>query len=410
MRSLWVSVLLGSGLVYAGNRSQELNVNSRYTVESVEIAGENESHVSDGLRQDLKKLVGEKLNPAALEDLAKRIRRELHVRAVRQRITRGSSPEHVKVVFEVTRQPAKFDVSVPKFLYHTKQGWSAAVEGTTTIASSSFTFGLTSDGDELPERYAGLLARYENRKIGTDRVRLRFQFESYHQQWNRATLRDLAQSDLPGSYRTRQNFEPVVSFVLARPLTLSVGTSFQRFQTQFPAAHTEAANAVITTLRYHRRVEDSDANKHDLDAAYSLRAATNVLNSDFVYGRHRWSLRYGFSRGRHSLADEVTAGLITGRAPLFERYVAGTSSLLRGWNKFDLDPLGGSRLAHNSVEYRYRIFQVFYDTGAVWDPGQDAVARHSIGVGFRKSGFSLAVAFPIKDGRAEPIFMVGMNY
>lgn len=425
MKRLWFGILLCGSLLTAGSqqplaRALDLNVNSRYTIESVEISGDCdgcESRFSTSLQSELKRIIGEKFSQSALEDLAGRVRKELHARVVTHRVLRGTTPEHLKVVFEVVQRRTKFDLSVPKFLYHTKQGWSAAIEGTTTVASSSFIFGLVSDGDELPERYAGLLARYENNRVGSQRVRLRFQFESYHQQWNRATLEALdRQSGVPGIYRTRQNFEPTTTIVLASPLTLSVGASFQRFQTQFPAARTETANAVVTTLRYHRRVEDSDANKHDVDAGYSLRAATLVFSSDFVYTRHHWNLSYRFSRGKHELLDQFTAGLLSGRAPLFERYVLGTSSLLRGWNKFDIDPLGSNRLIHNSLEYRYRWFQLFYDTGAIWNSGDSGVSndtaapRHSMGIGLRQGSFSLAVAFPIKAGRADPIFMVGMNY
>jgi outer membrane translocation and assembly module TamA len=278
--------------------------------------------------------------------------------------------------------------------------------------------GLVSDGDELVERYAGLAARYENTKLGTDRMRLRFQFENYHEQWNAHTQADLppietaatfAAANTAGAYRTRQNFEPEVTFVLAKPLTLSVGTSFQRFQDQFPAAATESANALITTLRYHRRLEDSE-NQHDLDAGYNLRAATRLLNSDFVYARHRWQFRYMLTRGKSVVIDDLTAGMITGRAPLFERFVLGNSNTLRGWNKYELDPLGGNRMVHNTVEYRYGVFEAFYDSGAIWDRGDTAVLRHSIGVGLRQGLFSLAVAFPVRDGHIDPIFMVGMNY
>jgi hypothetical protein len=412
MKCVWIAGLLASCLL-AGNQDPLPNVNSRYTVESVELPGDSEKNISSGLREDIQRLVGEKLNPSALEDIARRIRRELHARGVSHRVVRGDQPDHVKIVYEVTRRPARFDVSVPKFLYHAKQGWSAAVEGTTTVGPNSFTFGLVSDGDELPERYAGVLARYENNKLGSDRVHLRFQFESYHEQWNRNTLEALGAPEgevVPGVYRTRQNFEPVAAIVLTRAVTLSVGTSFERFQTQFPAARTEAANAVITTLRYHRQVEDSDTSKHDLDAEYSLRAATRFLASDFAYARHKVGARYVYTHGRHTLLDQAQAGLIAGEAPLFDRFVLGTSSTLRGWNKFDLDPRGGDRMAHNSLEYRYAIFQIFYDTGAIWDRGMNPIARHGMGVGFRKGGFALAVAFPIKEGRAEPIFMVGMNY
>ena len=116
------------------------------------------------------------------------------------------------------------------------------------------------------------------------------------------------------------------------------------------------------------------------------------------------------SWGRNTILDDLAAGLITGRAPLFERFVVGNSSMLRGWNKFELDPLGGSRLLHNSVEYRYRLLDIFYDGGAIWDPGETAVFRHSIGLGVRQDGFCVALAFPVRGGHIEPVFMVGMNY
>jgi outer membrane protein assembly factor BamA len=117
------------------------------------------------------------------------------------------------------------------------------------------------------------------------------------------------------------------------------------------------------------------------------------------------------NHGKHEVTDEVSAGVLTGSAPLFDRFVLGNSSTLRGWNKFDLDPLGGNRMVHNSVEYRYGCFEAFYDAGAIWDSGvEPAVTRQGIGVGLRQGAFSLAVAFPIRQGRADPIFMMSMNY
>jgi len=106
----------------------------------------------------------------------------------------------------------------------------------------------------------------------------------------------------------------------------------------------------------------------------------------------------------------VTAGYIAGRAPLFERFVLGTSSLLRGWNRFDIDPLGGNRLIHNSVDYRYRFANLFYDTGTLWSSGKVPSLKHSVGIGLHQSIFSLAIAFPVRERNVVPIFMVGMNY
>jgi hypothetical protein len=321
-------------------------------------------------------------------------------------------------VFDVNDRERHFDVSVPKFLYNSRQGWTGAVEGTATIRRNGFTFGLVSDGDELAERYAGLVARYERERLGADWARFRFAFESYHQQWNRATLEQFAPEQpsdpavelTSAPYRTRWNIEPVVTLTIAEPLTLSVGASFQQFQGQYPFTGVESADAATAAIRYHQQVEGSE-NQHDINAGYELRAGTKALDSDYAYSRHAFEFGYMLRHGRHTLVDEFSVGAIGGRAPLFDRFYLGNSSTLRGWNKFDLDPLGGNRMIHNSVEYRYGVFQVFYDTGAIWDSGvTSATPRHGVGAGLRSGSFALAVAFPVRSGRADPIFMMGMNY
>jgi hypothetical protein len=418
MRFVWLASFLWSSLLLAGNPEQEMNVNTRYTVESVELAGDSPSGISTGLRGELTRLVGAKLNPAALDDLAVRIRQELHVRAVTHRLLRGQKPEHVRVVFDVRGNPAKFEASVPKLVYRSDGGFSGLAQGTATVGAQAFTFCGVSDGDILAERYTGIVASYEDKRLIGDRVRFRLDFESYREQWDQATVNALdqpgAESDTSGIYRTRQNIEPLVTFVLARSgsglVNLTVGTSFERFQSQFPAARTESANAMVTTLRYHRRVEGSSANQQEWDAGYSLRAATNLLGSDFGYTRHQGDAHYVYSWGHSQFLDDLTGGVISGQAPLFERFILGNSTMLRGWNRFELDPLGGSRMVANTAEYRYRLFDVFYDSGAIWDQGETAVLRHSVGVGVRQNGMYAALAFPIKEGHIEPVFMVGMNY
>jgi outer membrane protein assembly factor BamA len=166
---------------------------------------------------------------------------------------------------------------------------------------------------------------------------------------------------------------------------------------------------MFTILRYHELLEGSD-NQQDVNAEYSLRAATRVLGSDYIYARHRWDFRYKWTRGKTVIIEDLSAGVITGRAPLYERFVLGNSSTLRGWDKYDLDPLGGNRMVHNSVDIRYGIFQAFYDTGAVWDHNDSATFRHSAGIGLRQGIFSLALAFPLREGRIDPVLILGMNY
>jgi len=200
-----------------------------------------------------------------------------------------------------------------------------------------------------------------------------------------------------------------VSFVVARPLTVSFGASFERLDQEGPMARLESANAFLASATYHNELEGAEY-QNNFNGEYDLRMGTRSLGSDFVYARHRWQFRYTLTRGKQMLMDEATAGFISGQAPLFERFAMGNSTTLRGWNKYDIDPLGGNRMVANSVEYRYGVLQVFYDTGAIWDNGQTVIARNSVGAGLRQGAFSLAVAFPLREGKTYPIFMVGMNY
>jgi hypothetical protein len=407
------------GAIASAQITPVVNVNSRYVVESIEVSGHDEFSLSRNLHQEIQNLIGEYFDQSALDELTTRIKKELHAKSVSYRISRGDQPEYVKVNFEIIRRSIELNVTVPKFLYRSGQGWTGVVEGVATSGPNSITFRLLSDDDELVERETGILARYENKRVGSDRVGLGFQFEGYHEGWSRSSLlaedqrlngAAPAPGDVLGAYRTRQNFQPLVTIQLAKPLTLDLGVSFERFQDQFPAARTESTNAVVNTLRYHRLLEGSDALKQVLDAGYSLRAATRILGGDFAYARHHWNVGYTLTRDHNTVLVSFVGGVIIGQAPLFERYVLGNSSTLRGWNKYDIDPLGGSRVAHGSVDYRYRYFQVFYDVGAVWDGGEAATPHSSVGVGLRKDGFSVAVAFPIKDGRVEPVLIAGMNF
>jgi hypothetical protein len=424
MRYAWLGCLFLGSLLFAGTQDSD-NVNTRYKVETVIVSGNGwtadlslagAGKLSASLRKRISALIGGALNPSALDDIATRLRKELDATTVTRHVLKGATPAYVKVVFQVEDKSSRLDLSVPKFLYNAKQGGSGALEGTAKVKHNSFALGLVSDGDELVERYAGLTARYENTSLGSDRVHMQFEFDSFHEQWNRATLDRLAPGPTgaleaaTAAYRTRQNFEPAVTLVIAEPLTLTVGASFERFQDQYPGAHMEAANAAAASLLFHEQFDESDC-VQNVEASYNLRAATRALDSDFAYTRHRWGFRYRMNHGKHVVTDDVSAGVLTGSAPLYDRYVLGNSSTLRGWNKFDLDPLGGNRMVHNSVDYRYGCFEAFYDVGAIWDSGvEPAIARHGVGVGLRQGSFSLAVAFPIRQGRADPIFMMGMNY
>jgi hypothetical protein len=96
MKFAWFGCVLWGGLLFAGNQS-ESNINSRYIVESVEISGHSDGKISSFLRSDLNRLVGEKVDPESIDNLARRIKKELHVSSVSHRLLRGDEAEHVKI-------------------------------------------------------------------------------------------------------------------------------------------------------------------------------------------------------------------------------------------------------------------------------------------------------------------------
>jgi len=408
-----ILILLCPAWVRAGQQKPDPNVNSRYDVESVVISGVAESKLSKTLRDDMQKLVGEKYNQEAAEALAKRARKELRDYSVSVKVKRGDKSEHVKVIFEAEQiRYKRFEFPVPPVVYHSKEGFSGALEVPIDFNHNVFTFGLVDSSDELLERNAGFRLSYENRKVGTDVVQLRLDFNGYHQTFNNATQVALAQaSNVPGIYRWRQDFAPSLSLIPHRDLKLSVGTSFQRFQIQYPVPRTMTAYAGTADVQYRHRLQSRGGIRQDFSAGYGLRTATRVLDSDFVYTRSFMTADYRISRHRHSFGAHFQAGMISGIAPLFERFSLGNSFTLRGWNKFDVAPIGGTRVTHGSLEYRYRPFEVFYDVGAVWDRGQNARVRHGLGIGWAsKDGFFASLAVPVRLHDVTPMFMLGFRY
>jgi hypothetical protein len=397
------------------------NANANYEVEGIEIAGEGRFTLTDSTAAEMNRLVGGKFDAAALDELGKLIRRDLRARTVKYRLARGLQPGYVRVFFEVERRRVDLDVSVPRFIYHSKQGWTGQVEASITYAKQKLTGGLVSDNDEMPERNAGVYGRYEHTRFGSDRLAFRVQVESYHQQWNPDLLAAAnAEAALAGPvYRVRQHVQPTVVFAITPELSLESGVSFGHIEpeflasnaaTFFTAAKTESVHSMVNTLRYHRQWAGSAPGLQALDAGYSLRAAATFLSSDFAYTRHRFHGRYSWTGDRHHVSIAALGGAIDGDSPLFERFVLGNSNTLRGWTRVDVAPLGGNRMAHASVEYGYGPAKVFYDTGSVWNSNRSHDVKHSAGIGWTKWGFSLAVAFPLREGRVEPVIIAGMNF
>jgi hypothetical protein len=399
-----------------GNAVDETNVNSRYTVESIDVAGQHDYTLSQPVLQQIHGLVGTRLNFEALSSLARAITREVHAREVSVRVMRGSEPEYVRVILDVNEGRSRFDVSIPKFLWNSREGWTAEGQATGTLGNNSVSFGLSSNGDDLLERYAGYNASFQRRSLGSDKVNFALTFEDYHQEWNQATIAEASGSQPLFLYRSRRNVEPELTYLLSRDLSFSAGVSMEAMQPETAAAREKSANSVTGAVRYHKTVESSSLHQA-LDASYSVRVASRDLGSDFVYTRHRVKARYTAAHNRHSVELGLEGGAIVGTAPMFERFALGDSSTLRGWDKFNLDPLGGTRVVDGSLGYKYRAVRVFYDTGAVWDRGGRVQPKQSLGAGLEGSPgilghneFLLALAFPLNQGHAGPMFVAGMNF
>jgi outer membrane protein assembly factor BamA len=215
---------------------------------------------------------------------------------------------------------------------------------------------------------------------------------------------------------------PEFTFALARPLTVSLGLSFEHLDSETRTEPDRQANAVTGEVRYGHKIE-GDVFQQSINGRYNFRAGMRGLGSDYSYSRHMVSLRYEIRFGRQTASDELMGGSVAGQAPFFERFVLGSDSTLRGWDRYAIDPFGGDRMVHNSLTYGYQFgdstAETFYDCGALWNAGggnagggnagRAAQLRHSLGVGFRRGIFVLTMAFPV-EGRIEPVFMAGMNY
>jgi hypothetical protein len=404
----------------------DLNINSRYTIESINFVDHHEYKLSPSALDEIRHLVGGKVNTEALDRLALRIRGELRAHDVTFKLTRGAEPESVRVLINVERAGGSFDASVPNLGYNSVLGFTGTGQLVSTIGPNAFTVRALRDSDNLIERVSGIQAIYERPVLANGRIRVGFEFDGYQDQYASATLTALDSTSRPsslsaGAYGSRLNYEPSATFVIAAPLTFSIGLSFEQLNSLpsgLPsAARSESANAVVSTLRYHQRWAGSGDSTQQLDAGYSLRAATTLLASDLPYTRHLAHLKYNYSSRTQSVEVTVMAGAISGEAPLFERFSIGDSTLLRGWNKYDLDPLGGNRLAYGSVTYGYHVMRIFYDAGSVWDQGKSPEAKESAGVGIssglgvlEKGAFLVALAFPLREGHVTPVLIAGMNF
>jgi hypothetical protein len=392
-----------------------INVNTRYTVESVRVRGIDESQISDALRDDLHALAGERLNNDHLDRLTRRLKEDLADYDVSHYISRGEEPGRLRVVFRFKRSAEsrwiQFKPTPSKLVHHGDQGWSGLFQIAAGRNSGRLTLGLVrGNNDDLIEEHSGFLARVESREAGTKRLGFSLEVSRLSQNWRPETLAALqADADSPSPYGRRLTFEPMVTVALARHLTFAGGISASDLTSPTGSASSERANAVVAGVGYNQRW-DRGTRDHHLDASYQLRKATTSLDSAVVYERHIAQARYRIDDGRGSFIASALFGKITGHAPLFERFALGDTNTLRGWNKFDLVPAGTNRVAYQSVEYRYRGFAYFLDAGAVWSAGDEIRTRLSTGVGFNFNHAFLIVGVPLNAPTLSGTVMFGVRF
>lgn len=390
------------------------NINARYPVETVALEGVPRSLISDSLWNELQKMVGQPLNNTEADRLRESLQSELGPRyAVERKVRRGTQPRQLAVVYEAIKQPMlRWETPPSIFAYHQKQGPSLFVNDEVDLAKDfglQLLYGLGSNGDELTERYKGFRLALEKTRIGTERLGFRLELTSYGTMWKSDTLRASESApEIPGIYRSRRAIAPVVAFAMTPDIYVTAGFEATELEMQFPEVHWESVRLGTAGVRFQHTFRNGGT-RNEIAGGYAVRTAARSLESDFTYTRHSWDWLYFHKRDKNIVKLKFQAGRLTGSAPLFERFSAGNSDSLRGWNKFEIAPLGGSRTAAGTFEIGRSDIRVFYDAGSVWDEARPIAIRHSIGLTFGAgeddaAGF-FTIAAAIRNSRLEPSVM-----
>jgi hypothetical protein len=405
-----------SARAFSWNAGDDTNVNSRYTVESVEITGASESGLSRGLREELRRYVGQRFSPEAFAQLSGRVREELRARIVSPKLLRGSAPDSVRVVLDVMGRRIHVATDGSRLAWHTRQGWTGELLLVVEERDRQrLALGGFSDGDTLTERQTGARGGYV-RSFRNGRIRPGFAAYTARAAYDSRTLAAAAGTDL---YRSVDSFQSTVTFVPWRgddrdELAVESGARWQRFALLSPETNRDvASHALVNTLRYRRVRGDVLSGRWTVTGQAGF---TDGIAGDFSFARRELLGGVEYHRGPSRLTVDFAGGLLNGVAPFPERFAAGNSRYLRGWNKFEIAPLGAGRLAAGTVEYGHSLrgkleASAFVDTGSIWNRGAVREVRNSAGCGLRtRDGFYFYIAFPLRDGRMEPMLMTGATF
>jgi hypothetical protein len=367
----------------------------RDTVESVEVEGIPRSQVSDSLYTELQAMVGKQVDQLEMDHLLEKLKMELKEDySVDTHLRGGTQANQAKVVYEVERVPwLPYRTPRDTFAYHQKQGITVVCCGDDFISKYT-TLGVAFDGDSLTERYKGFSFGLEARELGSRRFGARVQFDSFGVQWKDPTRRAMAAApSVPALYRSRRALSPSVAFAFNRHVYVTAGANLVELEMEGATSHWRSAHAGVASVRYDGNTIARGNSKYEFVGGYEVRTGARNIGSSFSYTRHAFDHLSTAKVGRHTLKLSLLGGRITGNAPLFERFSLGNSRTLRGFNKYDIDPLGGDHVWHYSAEYRFKAFGVFLDQGAVWGEGLARETRQT--VGFTLDG-AVGVGMPLK--------------
>lgn len=397
------------------DQDQRGDANARYLIESVEIRGISESSVAAALNADVQALIGMPLGSEEVDKVQASIRMSFPDYDVSRRVRRGRRSGEIRLLFVLEQRESarwlRFTPMKTDILYHSDQGWGAFTDFPIGGRDFRVTPIVAIDhGDELVEEYSGFGVRVESRKLGTERLGASFEWTTFEADWRDQTFVALAANPtIPGIYEDRSTITPLVNFAITPQLTVGGGVAITELEPDSDLRESRMANAYIGRISFDRRWEQGRADQA-IEAQFTVRSAHDSLESDFDYNRYFARADYEYKRRRQTVLASAFVGGIDGDAPLFERFTLGDSHTLRGWNKYDIAPVGGDRVFHTSIEYRYTGFAFFLDSGSVWDSGIDKKVRVAAGFGFHSDPFFMTVGFPLNTDDVRAVFTTGVRF
>ena len=389
------------------------NVNARYIVEEADITGVPEDELTEALRDDLRALVGKRLDSGEADRLQERIEREFQHYDVSRRIQRGDEVGRIRLVYEARKKDRHRGCASSRSV-RTRSITRSRVGGVLDLGIGGDSIRFTpivaiDNADDLVEEYSGSVCVSKRgswgpagsvpASSGPGSIRI-----GVPRRWMRSC-------SSPRSQRRTDtiNDHPIGEICLGPDLSVAAGVSISELEPLSPATDSEMANAAVASIDFDRSWWNGPEATHHVRGNFSVRAGSRELESDLVYTRYLGQGSYRFDLGRHHVRATGMAGGITGHAPLFERFTLGDSTTLRGWDKYESRRLGPTAWFHTSIEYRYTGLALFLDIGSVWDADTNRQVRVSTGFGFHAGPTFLVVGFPLNTDKLGAVVTLGLR-